>query len=246
MSKEELSRLGERFAASDPPAAADLADLEGALAAYRELLDRVAGQLRDLGFTSSTRVKTTNTMVDKLRRTRGMHLSRVQNLAGARIVVADLAAQDSAAGRIAGFYASRYCRTKIVDRRADPRFGYRAVHIVTRIDDMPVEIQVRTALQDTWAQLVERLADRWGRDIRYGQEPQDPSASVLAGSRACSRSQALSHLMKLSESILRLEGARAAAEGAREQDAPARAAVTRHLTAITSARRVAAATRPAW
>lgn len=36
-------------------------------------------------------------------------------------------------------------------------------------DGIPVEIQVRTYLQNEWAQFVERLADSWGRGLRYGQ-----------------------------------------------------------------------------
>src|SRR2546426_4554058 len=36
-----------------------------------------------------------------------------------------------------------------------------------------VEIQVRTERQNRWAQIVERLADKWGRQIRYGGDPTD-------------------------------------------------------------------------
>lgn len=32
----------------------------------------------------------------------------------------------------------------------------------------PVEIQLRTARQHQWAELFEKLADKWGRAIRYG------------------------------------------------------------------------------
>jgi hypothetical protein len=67
------------------------------------------------------------------------------------------------------------CRCRLIDRRADPRYGYRAVHLIVRIDQMPLEIQIRTQMQDTWANIVERLADRWGRGIRYGQDPEVPS-----------------------------------------------------------------------
>jgi hypothetical protein len=41
-----------------------------------------------------------------------------------------------------------------------------------------VEIQVRTVLQDLWAQLVEKMADLWGRAIRYGDPPNQPDAPV--------------------------------------------------------------------
>ncbi len=50
---------------------------------------------------------------------------------------------------------------KIVDRRAAPNHGYRAVHVIVYPESMPVEIQVRTFPQDLWAQAIERLGDEW-------------------------------------------------------------------------------------
>jgi len=44
-----------------------------------------------------------------------------------------------------------------------------------------VEIQIRTGLQDMWAQITEKLADKWGRGIRYGEDPENPDAEVRAG-----------------------------------------------------------------
>jgi ppGpp synthetase/RelA/SpoT-type nucleotidyltranferase len=181
MAKGELNRLGDRLIASKTPSAADLDILAVALGAYQDVLERVKAHLRNLGLAPSGRVKTTTTMTDKLRRTPGMQLSRVQDLAGARIVVRDLSAQDEVRDRIIQFYVSQDCKYREVDRRKDPRFGYKAVHLVVQLDEIPVEIQIRTELQDTWAQIVERLADRWGRGIRYGQDPEDPEACGAFG-----------------------------------------------------------------
>lgn len=184
---------------------ADLADLVLALSAYQEVLDRVKIHLSDLGFAPSGRVKTTTTLTEKLRRTRGMQLSRVQDLAGARCVVADLTVQDAARDAITDFYTAQGCPWRVVDRREDPRFGYKAVHIVVQIDGMPVEIQVRTELQDTWAQIVERLADRWGRGIRYGEDPENPEGIVRSGDSVYSRRGAMELLMMLSDAISKVE-----------------------------------------
>lgn len=53
------------------------------------------------------------------------------------------------------------------------------MHVIVNVDGMPIEIQIRTELQDLWAQIFERLGDVWGRAIRYGGEPDgipgDPS-----------------------------------------------------------------------
>ncbi len=61
---------------------------------------------------------------------------------------------------------------KLVDRRRHPSHGYRAVHIIVYINGAPVEIQLRTKLQHEWADLFEKLADRVGRGIRYGEPPE--------------------------------------------------------------------------
>jgi hypothetical protein len=95
VTKGEFNRLGDRLSASDGPSETDLKALAKVLDAYQEVLERVKTQLRELGFAAAGRVKTTTTMIEKLRRTPGMELSRVQDLAGSRIVVRDLAAQDA-------------------------------------------------------------------------------------------------------------------------------------------------------
>ena len=64
---------------------------------------------------------------------------------------------------------------RIVDRRVSPSYGYRAVHVIVCLDGVTIEIQVRTLMQHVWADLMERLADRLGRQIRYGQPPTPPA-----------------------------------------------------------------------
>jgi hypothetical protein len=59
----------------------------------------------------------------------------------------------------------------VVDRRAEPVNGYRAVHVIVFPESVPIEIQIRTELQHEWAELFEKLADLVGRDIRYGEPP---------------------------------------------------------------------------
>jgi len=205
MTRRQFNVLGDRLIAHSSPAEADLAELRTALAAYQEVLERVKVHLRDLGFAPTPRVKTTPTMTDKLRRTPGMDLSRMQDIAGARITVRDLAAQDRAKNRISEFYTGQGCRWRAIDRREDPRFGYRAMHLVVHVDDLPVEIQIRTELQDSWAQIVERLGDRWGRGIRYGQDPQDPESIVRSGGTVMTRRELLALLMRLSDLIWAVE-----------------------------------------
>jgi ppGpp synthetase/RelA/SpoT-type nucleotidyltranferase len=177
VSKSALDRLGVRLVAGDSISDNDLAELARIVNAYQDVLNGVKLRLGELGFSATARMKTTGTLVDKLRRETA-RLSQVQDLAGARIVVPDRAAQDDAASRIADAFESAGCTCKVIDRREYPSHGYRAVHLVLQVDKVPVEIRVRTDLQDSWAQLVERIAGIWGRGIRYGEEPDAPDSLV--------------------------------------------------------------------
>jgi len=210
VTKGELNRLGDRLIATDSIAEADLEALAAVLADYQQVLERVKALLSDMGFASAAaRVKTTGTLRDKLRRSPGMRLSRMQDLAGARVVVADVERQNEATDTICKSLEYEGCPCRVVDRRENPSFGYRAVHVVTHVDSMPVEIQIRTELQNTWAQIFERLGDQWGRGIRYGEDPESPDVTVRSGELRIARRQAIGILMQLSETIGMFEQARA-------------------------------------
>ena len=99
----------------------------------------------------------------------------MRDIGGLRIVTkADLTEQDTIVSRI----VERFPVTKVIDRRKQPTYGYRAVHVIATVDGRHIEIQVRTYLQDLWAQAMERLADEAGREIRYGGPPHRRSADV--------------------------------------------------------------------
>jgi hypothetical protein len=73
---------------------------------------------------------------------------------------------------------------------------------------LPAEIQVRTELQDLWAQAYERLGDRWGRAIRYGGDPDEPEAPALTSHPDVTRRQIVDYMSRLSDQIHRVELAR--------------------------------------
>jgi putative GTP pyrophosphokinase len=100
------------------------------------------------------RAKSTAAIVDKLRR-ESIRLSQIQDVAGCRLVVSDVVEQDSV---VASFRLS-FNDIDVVDRRERPSHGYRAVHIIVRVRNKAVEVQVRTLLQHLWAELSEKLAD---------------------------------------------------------------------------------------
>lgn len=122
--------------------------------------------MRDLDLEPSARIKTTISIVEKLKR-ESIRLSRLQDIAGCRVVVDDVAEQNSVGGLIVGAFPT----ATLVDRRDKPSHGYRAVHIVIDVADRLVEIQIRTELQHLWAVLSETWADALDQSIKYGGGP---------------------------------------------------------------------------
>lgn len=206
-----MDKLGARLAAAGTPGDEDLAIFRQIAGHCQEVLGVVQAQLEELGYEGPTpRVKTTKTLIEKLQREHPMRLSQVQDLAGARVVVAGRAEQDQAVAAICRRFEEQGHACKIGDRLKEPMHGYRAIHVLTCIDQVNVEIQVRTELQDTWAQIIEDLGDTWGRGIRYGDEPLNPGALItIAGEVTVTRSQGLAVLKGLSEAIATVENGRA-------------------------------------
>lgn len=133
----------------------------------------------DLAPFIASRAKTLETVRDKLVRDRHRPLGRIQDLAGIR-VIADMGLDMQAA------VAERIARDLrqgpgAVESRLDgSHAGYRALHVVCVFEDMGgamLEVQVRTTLQNAWANLYDALADQYGRHIRYGAMPDDPGAA---------------------------------------------------------------------
>ena len=137
---------------------------------WDEALQIVSQGLASLGLEATTRLKTSSTTIDKLRRQPSIDLLHIHDLAGARFVMTmTLGEQDHIVSSICNLWEN----AQVVDRRETPSFGYRAVHVIVKVGSCFVEIQVRTQYQDTWAQWMERFADRMGREVRYGEEPDD-------------------------------------------------------------------------
>ncbi len=182
MSTAQVDRLGERLRADSTISEVDLRLLQQFREEHSEALRRVQETItNELGaIAQASRIKTIQTLHDKLRR-QPTKLSRVQDIGGVRIVKdMDLIEQD----QIVQDLVAVFPRAKIQDRRLDTTFGYRAVHVVVREGRCLVEIQIRTRAQDLWAQTVERLGDRWGRQIRYGGPPDDPARDIGGSTRA--------------------------------------------------------------
>lgn len=160
--------------------------------------ERVRSQVSE-SFDIAARLKSTGTIIEKLRRS--TRLSSMQDIAGIRARGKMTLDEQTA---LANQMRRTFGDAEIVDRRAAPSHGYRAVHVIATVEDCLIEIQIRTHLQDLWAQLVEKLGDMWGRQIRYGGLPDDPDAAVPSIG-AHSRRAVFEVAMTLSDQIAGVE-----------------------------------------
>jgi len=130
-------------------------------AAYESVVLAVGEQL---GLQPTGRpAKSTTSVSEKLRR-ESIRLTQIQDIAGCRLVVADVPAQKRVVQELTRIFPV----ATIVDRRRTPSHGYRAVHIIVLSNQKLIEIQVRTALRHTWAELSEKFSDVVDPAIKYG------------------------------------------------------------------------------
>jgi putative GTP pyrophosphokinase len=167
LSKSQLDRLGERLKES-APSEPDLKQLDEYRRSFSDAAEHVVLMIRaSTGLEPAARpAKSTTSLIEKLKR-ESARLTQVQDIAGCRIVVEGIDEQEKVLGRLREMFPG----TAIVDRRKRPSFGYRAIHAIPRIEGMLVEIQLRTSLQHLWAELSEKLADRYGFELKYGGGP---------------------------------------------------------------------------
>lgn len=136
-------------------------------------LSRVAANLRYYAGQHEApkvtqRLKKFPTIVDKLLREPTMKLSRMADIGGVRAVLPDQAA----AYRVASQLRRNWTITKFRDYVAEPKAdGYRALHLINRNRGRLIEVQLRTRLQDAWANSVEVDARRVAPGLKFGAGP---------------------------------------------------------------------------
>lgn len=112
------------------------------------------------------RLKKLSTIGDKLNRIPGMELSRMADIGGVRAVLPDQNAVDDVLRRVRKNWRGI---ERVRDYVNEPKIsGYRAKHIIVKKNNRLVEIQLRTSLQDVWANQVE-ADSRWAADFKSGQ-----------------------------------------------------------------------------
>ena len=163
ISVRQIDRLGDRL--REGVTLEDRAFLDIYRESFFETLLLVTFDLGRLGIGESDggRLKRPESVIAKLERDSRIRLSRMQDIAGCRLVANDKAEQDEIFVRL----QTDFDIYRAYDIRKTPHSGYRAVHIVVRCGDKFVEVQVRTESQREWARLSEQ-ATAYDASIKYG------------------------------------------------------------------------------
>jgi ppGpp synthetase/RelA/SpoT-type nucleotidyltranferase len=167
LSKSQIDRLGQKLR-TQTFQETELAALDEYRRSFGPAYDRVVEKVQAvLAVPVSGRpAKSTTSIIEKLNR-ESIRLSQIQDIAGCRAVVSDSLEQNRAVELLAKAFED----VEVQDRRAKPSHGYRAVHIIVREDGKLIEVQIRTVLQQVWAELSEKLADVIDPAIKYGGGP---------------------------------------------------------------------------
>jgi len=113
MTKSQINKLGQKLRMLGPLDTETLRKLQEFRASFDAPMFRAQTQLKQLGFEATSRLKTINTIIEKLQREK-TRLAEMQDIAGLRVVSkADLTEQDRIVSRIVGAFAL----TKVIDWR---------------------------------------------------------------------------------------------------------------------------------
>lgn len=172
LSRSQIDRLGKSLRSEVPET---LPIQNDALREYQQLCESTEVRIREVlrkefpNIKTYSRTKASKSIAEKLIRSPNLQLSRMDDPVGLRIVGdITISEQDLIAERITKTLDVK----QVKDRRIHDSNGYRALHIIARTELIHIEIQIGTILQDEWAFMFERLADTWGRQIRYGDPPE--------------------------------------------------------------------------
>lgn len=107
--------------------------------------------------TVTQRLKRQSTIIDKLLRLPGTDLSRLQDIAGCRVVLSSIDDVYSLRDHIINKWDVIKEDNYIKQKHAS---GYRSLHLVVKNSGKRVEIQIRTKIMHEWALLAEEFSDR--------------------------------------------------------------------------------------
>lgn len=116
------------------------------------------------------RLKRRPTIFDKLDREPTMQLTQMWDIGGVRARLPSLRHLQAVSRRLRKTWTIVRTKDYIKEPRAS---GYRAVHHIVRRNGRLIEVQLRTVLQDTWANQVEEDSRRLAIGYKFGRGDED-------------------------------------------------------------------------
>lgn len=111
------------------------------------------------------RLKKFSTILDKQHRFQTMRLTKMEDIGGVRAVLPDQAAADDVSRRLRKNWRMHRYRDYV---RKPKESGYRALHLIVVKQGFMIEVQLRTFLQDVWANQVESDSRHLRIDYKSG------------------------------------------------------------------------------
>ncbi|MFA5770712.1 MAG: RelA/SpoT domain-containing protein [Patescibacteria group bacterium] len=124
------------------------------------------------------RLKRRPTIIAKLKRIKGMRLSRMQDIGGLRAVVNNLKEVSTLETSYLNDKNFQHSLIRKDDYIANPKpDGYRSIHLIYRYKNkrisfyngLSIEFQIRTKLQHIWATAVETMGTYLGQSLKAGE-----------------------------------------------------------------------------
>jgi putative GTP pyrophosphokinase len=112
------------------------------------------------------RLKRRPTILDKLTREPTMEVTQMQDIGGVRARLPSLAHVHAVSRRLRKTWTIHRTRDYIANPKPS---GYRALHHIVVRDGVKVEVQLRTVLQDAWANQVENDSRHTGQGFKFGR-----------------------------------------------------------------------------
>lgn len=110
-----------------------------------------------------------------------MQVAQMHDIGGVRALLPNLAHVYAVSRRL----RKTWTIVRVRDYIADPKpSGYQALHLIVRRGGYPVEVQLRTVLQDAWANQVEEDGRQIGVGLKFGAGTAEIHAYYLAVSNA--------------------------------------------------------------
>jgi putative GTP pyrophosphokinase len=154
--------------------------LSNVAANLRYHMDKEDGRIGDRTEVAQ-RLKRWTTIIDKLAREPKMQVTQMQDIGGVRALLPSLPHLHAVSRRL----RKTWTIVRVRDYIAEPKpSGYRALHLIVRRGGYPVEVQLRTVLQDAWANQVEEDGRQIGVGLKFGAGTAEVHAYYVAVSDA--------------------------------------------------------------